>query len=94
MVDGLELGFQRFLSILDVKERDGACVEVSIAHLTVYDLFHQFAQAFFCIFRQASGRSFHGIGHHQYGLFLCGWIGTRVGELAVVDGLFGILILV
>ena len=54
VVDGLQFGFEHLFCRLDVKEGDGALVEVSLPNLSVNNLVHQGADAFFCVRRQAS----------------------------------------
>ena len=94
MVDALEPFYEHLLGLVDVVEGDGTCAEVALGHLSVDDAVHQLRDALFGVFVERARGRFHGIGHHQNGLFACEGVGTRIAERGLVDNLVGVFVLV
>ena len=92
MVDGLQLFLEDALHRRDVFEGDGALLEVVLFHLCVDNLVHQVADALFRVFGQAARCRFHGVRHHQDGLFLGERVGAGVGEQFFVGLLAGVFV--
>ena len=94
MVHRLQLFLEQTLHHVNVLEGDGALLEVSFGNLGIDNLVDQVADAFFGVFRQTAGSSFHRVGHHQYSLFLGERIGTGIAELVGVYLFIGMFIFI
>ena len=93
MVHRLQFLFEHVFHYGDILEGDGAFFEVAFGHLSVHYLVHQFSDAFLRIFGQAARGGFHGIGHHQNGLFLGEGVGAGIGEDGRVGFFAGVFVL-
>ena len=69
-------------------------LEESFGYLPVHNLVYQRVDAFFGVFRQTTRGGFHGICHHQNGLFLGERIWTRIAELFNIHFFIRMFILV
>ena len=93
MVDGFEVFHQHTLGIGDVTEGDRTFLEISFTDLSVHNFVHQRGDAFFREVLERTGGGFHGVTHHDDGLFASEGVGTGILEDALLRFLLGMFVL-